>query len=332
MGERLAYVEKLLGDSADKHADELQAIKASHGKHAEDLAALAKAHEVHATLPERIAFLERAIGYSANKHAKEIQALRDAHGGHARALKEHHATVEERMQYVEKLLGDSADKHAQELKALKTAHERHAGDMLQGLKGLQGLQAHHASLPERMDYLEQVLGDSADKHAKELADIRAAHAKFAEAHGKHAKDLEGLKRIHAHHATLQERIDYLEKNIGDSADKHFEELQNLKSLHAKHADALAKHGKDASAALSAHATISERIAFIEKAIGDSADKHLAAVAEMQNKHGSTVKDVASIRESYTQLANGLQDAQAKNVTLDKRLDLFESRLRTCFSA
>ena len=33
LGERMAYCERLLGDSADKHAQELQALKDAHNKH-----------------------------------------------------------------------------------------------------------------------------------------------------------------------------------------------------------------------------------------------------------------------------------------------------------
>merc|ERR1719382_1816441 len=126
--------------------------------------------------------------------------------------------MDERMRYVEKLLGDSADKHAKELKALKAAHEKHAGDTSRDMADLKALSTHHASIPERMDYLESLLGDSADKHSKELAQLK-------DAHGKHAQDLQALKGIHSTHATMGQRIDYLEKMLGDSADKHQAELK-----------------------------------------------------------------------------------------------------------
>merc|ERR1712039_919367 len=109
-----------------------------------------------------------------------------------------------------------------------------------------------------------MLGDSADKHAQELQALKEAHAKFLASHGKHAKDLDGLKALHAHHATMGERIDYLEKMLGDSADKHFEELQALKAAHAKHADALSRHARDANASLTQHATVGQRIEFLEQ--------------------------------------------------------------------
>merc|ERR1712238_587648 len=148
-----------------------------------------------------------------------------------------HASLPERMAFVEKLLGDSADKHAKELRALKAAHDRHASDVSE----LKGGHAAHATLPERINYLERLVGDSADKHAKEVAALQEAHRKFAESHGKQVKDVEGLKALHAHHAGVAERLDYIEKFMGDSADKHFEELQALKGVHRKQSDTLDKH-------------------------------------------------------------------------------------------
>eukprot|EP00425_Heterocapsa_triquetra_P044341 CAMPEP_0195079374 /NCGR_PEP_ID=MMETSP0448-20130528/21306_1 /TAXON_ID=66468 /ORGANISM="Heterocapsa triquestra, Strain CCMP 448" /LENGTH=80 /DNA_ID=CAMNT_0040112201 /DNA_START=18 /DNA_END=257 /DNA_ORIENTATION=+ len=80
MGERISYLEKLLNDSADKHAMELQNLKDAHNKHAsghskvsKDLDALKSAHEKHATTAERLSYIERMLGDSADRHAREIE-------------------------------------------------------------------------------------------------------------------------------------------------------------------------------------------------------------------------------------------------------------------
>ena len=112
-------------------------------------------------------------------------------------------------------------------------------------------------MPERIDYLERLLGDSADKHQRELAALKEAHTKSVAAHAKSAKDLEGLKALHAHHAAMGERIEYLQTMLGAVSDKHFEEMQFVKAVHSKHADALAKQGREARAALAQHASGSE---------------------------------------------------------------------------
>lgn len=82
-------------------------------------------------------------------------------------------------------------------------------------------------MPERIDYLEKMLGDSADTHAQELQALKEAHSKTASAQGKHAKHLESLQGLHSNHSSMNERMDYLESMLGDSAEKHAAELAAL---------------------------------------------------------------------------------------------------------
>lgn len=51
-----------------------------------------------------------------------------------------------------------------------------------------GVHTHHASLPERVAYVEQLLGESADKHAMEIAALKEQHTKIYSAHSKNDKD------------------------------------------------------------------------------------------------------------------------------------------------
>ena len=60
------YLEKTLGDSADKHLNELQKLKDAHSKHdaahgrtAKKLDALRAAQQHHATIAERINYPEQ---------------------------------------------------------------------------------------------------------------------------------------------------------------------------------------------------------------------------------------------------------------------------------
>ena len=173
------------------------------------------------------------------------------------------------------------------------------------LSDIQTASAHPAPIPERVDYLEKLLGDSANKHWKEIQAPKAAHAECDAAHRSMSKDLEGLKGLHehnatvaehlqyleqtlsdsadkrarelsgvrashAHHVTLSERLGYLKTLLGDSADKHERELEALKATHAKQAQDLGRHGKEAQAH---HASMGERTSYLEKGPIDSADRH-----------------------------------------------------------
>ncbi|CAK9114565.1 unnamed protein product [Durusdinium trenchii] len=234
---------KLLKDS---HAD----MKSSQG--AKD--------QHHATLQQRVEYLEKIMGESADKHTAHMKTLeelqghrQDQLGRHSQmaesverlrqekeALHKRHSSMEERMRYLEQLMGDSADRHAKDLKAHKE---------------VQGQQ--HASLEERMKYIEKVLGDSAEEHAKLLA----KHKKDLEDHKQsflsHQRDFdEHRAQLKTHqatiekHATLEQRLDFLEKAIGDSAQQHMKQLQ------AHKADVDQKH--------QAHSSIGDRVEYIEK--------------------------------------------------------------------
>lgn len=96
------------------------------------------------------------------------------------------------------------------MQALKAAHEKHANE----LSNLKGANAHHETLKERVDYVEKLLGDSADKHAGELQAPR-------DAHGKHLKELSPSRRRTAITRPCRSAsANYLEELIGDSAGKH----------------------------------------------------------------------------------------------------------------
>ena len=69
--ERLNYVERLLGDSAHKHAKELRVLKDARDKHLKSFEALAAAQGNHATLPERSDYLARC---SATRRTSKPEA------------------------------------------------------------------------------------------------------------------------------------------------------------------------------------------------------------------------------------------------------------------
>ena len=78
----------------------------------------------------------------------------------------------------------------------------------------------HSSVSERLSYLEGLMGESAEMHARELEALKTSHSRMASE----------AKARDVHHATVSERLDYIEKLLGDSADKH---AQELKAAHSK---------------------------------------------------------------------------------------------------
>ncbi|CAE8688874.1 unnamed protein product [Polarella glacialis] len=343
VAERLDYVEKLLGDSADKHAQDIRAthskIEMMHSK-VSDGRAISEEHvkallegeqqvrESHVTsLQERLTKLEQMFGHTTSKHAQELESHKATTArltSDQKAKDQKHATMAERLEFIEGSLGDSADNHTQELKA---AHakidkmgarmvvcEKH-GNMVQDLQRAHGdmskehrekLDTVHASVSERLNYLESIIGDSADKHVKELESVKVASSKLATE----------AKARDAHHASVAERLDYVEKLMGDSMDKHNREIQvahsKLEQVQSRVVEVEAK-GAHIDTIRKSHATLvseravkdahqsslQERIDYLEKLMGDSADRHakeIAAVKTSAEQLHSRLHEERQIRE------------------------------------
>jgi len=148
----------------------------------------------------------------------------------------------------------------------------------------------HTAIEQRMAYIEQMLGDSADKHAK----LEAGHSNLR----KLQKEQEARG---AHHAAMQERITYLENAIGDSADKH----AKWEASHGKLAKLHNEHSQN-------HAAVEQRISYIEEMLGDTADKH----AKWEAAHGAISRLQRELEARTTQhdlLLDRVTDNHEKHV-------------------
>mmetsp|Transcript_956 Transcript_956/g.3389 ORF Transcript_956/g.3389 Transcript_956/m.3389 type:complete len:609 (+) Transcript_956:886-2712(+) len=321
--QRVDYLEKVTGDSADRHTEEFRSLQDSHARFVEEVAGLKAQTAHHASLPERLSYLEKRLGDSADRHAKELQALKEAHDRHVQDFadsKEKHCTVEERLGYLERLLGESADRHAKELKALRDVHAKHAKE----LQDVKESHAHHASLPERIEYLERAVGESADEYFKEVQMLKAAHNKHDIAHGKYAKELEALKSAHAHHATIEERVGFLESLVNDSADNHSRDLaeahRRMEALHTRLEGERAARDKQHGALREllgqeqgergAHrASVQDRIESLESTLSSGLDKH--------------AKDISTTKDAHTQLLTETRAHAMHQGTLVERVERLE---------
>ena len=139
----------------------------------------------------------------------------------------------------------------------------------------------HASMQQRVDYLEKMMGDSADKHAahvKQLEELRRSHDDIRKKHGTSDQQ----------HATVQQRVDYLETMMGDSADKHATRVKQLEELRRSHDEAHGRHANVAQALKEKHASVEERLKFLEQAIGDSADIVRGKLSEQGLREGRDI--------------------------------------------
>ena len=136
------------------------------------------------------------------------------------------------------MFGDSADMHAKQLKAAQdkiekiharvasceetgsTVADLHKSHQQVNQEHRDKISSLHSSVSERLSYLEGLMGESAELHARELESLKTSHSRMASE----------VKARDAHHATVSQRLDYIEKLLGDSADKH---AQELRAAHSK---------------------------------------------------------------------------------------------------
>jgi len=267
MVERVAYLEQLVNDSAEKHGKQLQALKDAHekqgtvqAKHARELEAVKSGHAQHAGIVDRLDDLERMV--------EELSSAHDDHG---------RGTDSKVEQWAARLATCEAQ-----------------GSALQDLrKTVSSFAIERPIQAERVEALERQLGESSERSA---AEMKAAQAKHDALHNrlqaceKLSNNFGELKRSHSalasdkaaldeHQTTLAERVAFLESELGESASKNAKEVEAMKASHIKHLKEL-----DAmKTAHNRHATLAQRVDYIEEVINDSADKHAAAIAAQQDK-------------------------------------------------
>jgi len=254
LGSRIESIEK----SLPKLKDEISSLKTL--LRGQDVVMILQAHE------------------DEMKSIKDFHAdLRNRHG----ASDQHHASMQQRVDYLEKMMGDSADKHAAHVKQLEELRRSHDDSHGRHANVAQALKDKHASVEERLKFLEQAIGDSADRHSQELKQTKT---QLEALHGK-LSDEQGRK-----HASLEEKVKYIEKLIGDSADEHAKKLEAHKrdlEDHKRNLDDHKMQAQSQKATVERHASFEQRLDFLERALGDSAEHHTgqlrAAKAELEQK-------------------------------------------------
>jgi len=355
VAERLNHIEKLIGDSAAQHEDEVTLLKARNEKTQGRLTtcetsgvALRKNIESLTSglvaLKDRFDYVEgvqraeadkfEVLTVNGDKCTNDLSKMvRDVDA--AKKLQGQTAALGERVDALQRQLEASSDEIGQ-VRSRLASYDR-LGESINDVKKSQDKLAkdaidnpHHAGVQERLSYIENLLGDSADQHAAELAQLKKSHDQHKDAISKHAKELEAIKGKAAHHATLAERVDYLENFMGSSADKHSSELE------AAHVKADALHGRllslERQAAGSNEAqkrivpagqssaeeqvfAIKDRVDYLETLIGDSMDKHAKELRALKDNHSKHSRD-----------AEGLRSTVARHATLEDRLEALESSL------
>ena len=240
--------------------------------------------------------------------------------GDTHAKGTHHATLAERVTFMEKQYTDSADRQMQALEVAHTKLDQLHGrlsacekqgaslsELQKGQMGLEsrktGLEAQHVSMKERMDYLESLVGDSAQAHAKHLQELKSHHSKLA-AEAKHRD---------THHASMAERVSYLEKLLNDSADKHAEALAQA------HAKLDHMHGRLSSAEVQA----TSKSGRAGSAYGEES---LEPERGLRGYGRPGLSDIGSALEKIEQLQRAMEERAAREAQLKSAVESLNGKL------
>jgi len=258
-----------------------------------------------------------------NTHLKEIETaqsklkeLQTRLSGEKMDREKFITSLEERLRTLEKQLADTAKKQSQQLDNMESTQKNLSRNINELSGSVKDAKDARSILDRRINSLEGAIGDSHGKHDKHLKEMEAAQNKIQElnkliANEKNTRD--------GHHATVAERLDYLEQIMGDSADSHSKALDTLESNHQKVKKLVDDlHGKVKSDKFERddhHANISERLDFLEQRIGESTDK--------QNQHK---KDVETAQNRIKDLNGQMDIEKSKNdkhkANMEERLEFF----------
>jgi len=298
--ERVEYLEQQAGDHADHHAKTVENLDGAHKKMKNVVDELMKKHAAekeardghHGTVQERLASLEAFVGESKEKHDKHFKETEGAHksiremhdklAGEKSRRDSMHATLEDRVEVLERDVGETNNSTAKLIDGLHTKQKSIDATVDQLQSKMKGdkvtLDDNHASLLERVDYLENLIGEGAGKHARLHASVEESKKKLNDAHTK----LESTVSDHAvHKMAIEDRLDELERKANLANEEH---TRNLEAAHSKIRDLHADHTKDRSLRNQQTASVEERVSYLEQEIGDNANKQSKALADLEAEH------------------------------------------------
>jgi len=228
------------------------------------------------------------------------------------------------------------DKHVKEIDALKTSH----------MKSSSETNGHHASMEQRVTFLEEKIRDSVEKHQKDLV---AHRSKVEEVRGHlldersqreaHVSILDELRKSHSSvSSSLMERLDFLESSFSDTSNRHKQEIaaahSQLDLLHNNFSDntgardALVREVESIKAALAKHSADVHGHLADERSQRDMWKTSIEDVKKAQSSHQSSLSDrVKKLERTFTDSSVRLAaDVVAQQKTLCRRIDALDHRL------
>jgi len=184
-----------------------------------------------------------------------------------------------------------------------------AGTALRIETAHKALASRHATTAERVDYLEKILGDACTTQEKEVAAIHAELKTFHDrliSEERNGREVRLLNELQAHHSSVQDRLRYLEGQMGDTEEKH---VRGFKSMEAQ------------------HSSLQDRVEHIERSVGASMDLHSRELeTQLDSLRFMHTEQIDAVRDEHAKQAADIEGNQAHLANMAERFDSLETTL------
>merc|ERR1719215_90411 len=178
MAQRVDFLEKAIGDSADKHSKELNSLRESHAKHCQALEGMRSLHTLKDDLKELSSWQEeiRSRLASCEKLGTTFLELKRSHAdlvGSKNMMTAEHSNLRDRVDNLECMFADSTNRNVKEMESIKGSHAKHEASISRHALHLETVMTSlnsSSSLEERVSHIEKNLGDALDAHGNELSE------------------------------------------------------------------------------------------------------------------------------------------------------------------
>lgn len=262
-------MDRLSEQQASSEADRaaIQELKQAHKHVASDGVAL---HQRCLSVEQHLKHIDGVVGASTSEQARRLQvasnSVQEIHDHVRYEAQRHHShcnALEDRINAIESTVGGSvgaADLHAAHRKIL---------DVDGQLRMEQTARANdYSNMDSRLRHMEMLLNEGAEKNHRQIQEVMASHAQLRDICGsfedrKFASD--------AHQASLGERLQGIEKLMGNAFTEHGKEVQLAK----RQVQALqARLDEEKSTRSLSRGGTKERIASLEACLGKPGTKRL----------------------------------------------------------
>jgi len=308
--ERLQAIETFIGESGFKVTDHGTRLEVVEGKLLRQHAA---STERLKELDDRFNSLEKELGVASEHGTGGVKIERDE-----RVVP--HPTMTARLEHLESRIGEATDKQEQHIKELAAANSKL--NVVQGhvTAEQEARERYRVTFEERVDFIEKQMGDSTSRQDRHMEDLRAVQTRLDGVHSNAAATKDSHEK---HRASVAQRLEFLEKQVGQSTNQYEQQTQDLKGVQTQAAADKALHQLH-------RATLDERLHTAETKLGDFSDRHEQAAQDLNSTRQQLedqIKAVLTEHEVFRSLASADKELHEQHhSTVGDRLKNLEQHI------